>query len=219
MEHKFETLTTVLNRCSAKVADQVIAEIRAAITDAQQGNDHAATDLAEMETALHTTKAEQAAARRAKAAARRAAAKEAKEAKEATRNGSCGVASRLAAGSAEAELPAATPSPSGESRAAAFTAKMVKYLRQCPERYMLSVLNTYFNLIFTGNLVNTDDDHRFIDNFIYLARLEGLIDHAKKPTAAQAAAFLFDNPALPLPRAERRRLQRLARKTNFLKSA
>ena len=212
MEHKFETLTTVLNRCSGKVADLVIAEIRAAITDAQQGNDHAATDLAEIETAVHTTKAEQAAARRAKAAARRAAKKAAKEAaKEAVHNESCG--------EAEAELPAATPSPSGESRAAAFTAKMVKYLRQCPERYMLSVLNTYFNLIFTGNLVNTDDDHRFIDNFIYLARLEGLIDHAKKPTAAQAAAFLFDNPALPLPRSERRRLQRLARKTNFLKSA
>ena len=212
MEHKFETLTTVLNRCSAKVADQVIAEIRAAITDAQQGNDQPATDLAEMETAVHTTKAEQAAARRAKAAARRAAKKAAKEAaKEAVHNESCG--------EAEAELPAATPSPSGESRAAAFTAKMVKYLRQCPERYMLSVLNTYFNLIFTGNLVNTDDDHRFIDNFIYLARLEGLIDHAQKPTAAQAAAFLFDNPALPLPRAERRRLQRLARKTKLLKSA
>ena len=30
MEHKFEALTTVLNRCSAKVADQVIAEIRSA---------------------------------------------------------------------------------------------------------------------------------------------------------------------------------------------
>ena len=208
MEHKFETLTTVLNRCSTKVADLVIAEIRTAITDAQQGNDQPATDLAEMETAVHTTKAEQAAKRRAKAAARRAA-KEA--AKEATHNESCG--------EAEAELPAQTSTTSEEGRAEAFTAKMVKYLRQCPERYMLSVLNSYFNLIFTGNLVNTDDDHRFIDNFIYLARLEGLIDHAQKPTAAQAAAFLFDNPALPLPRAERRRLQRLARKTNFLKSA
>ena len=208
MEHKFETLTTVLNRCSTKVADLVIAEIRTAITDAQQGNDQPATDLAEMETAVHTTKAEQAAKRRAKAAARRAA-KEA--AKEATHNESCG--------EAEAELPAKTSTTSEEGRAEAFTAKMVKYLRQCPERYMLSVLNSYFNLIFTGNLVNTDDDHRFIDNFIYLARLEGLIDHAQKPTAAQAAAFLFDNPALPLPRAERRRLQRLARKTNFLKSA
>ena len=216
MEHKFETLTTVLNRCSAKVADQVIAEIRAAITDAQQGNDQPATDLAEMETAVHTTKAEQAAARRTKAAARRAAKKAAKEA---AHNEYCGVASRLAAGSAEAELPAQTSTPSEEGCAEAFTAKMVKYLRQCPERYMLSVLNSYFHLIFTGNLVNTDDDHRFIDNFIYLARLEGLIDHAQKPTAAQAAAFLFDNPALPLPRAERRRLQRLARKTNFLKSA
>ena len=209
MEHKFETLTTVLNRCSAKVADQVIAEIRAAITDAQQGNDQPATDLAEMETAVHTTKAEQAAARRAAK----------KAAKEAAHNESCGVASRLAAGSAEAELPAQTSTPSEEGCAEAFTAKMVKYLRQCPERYMLSVLNSYFNLIFTGNLVNTDDDHRFIDNFIYLARLEGLIDHAQKPTAAQAAAFLFDNPALPLPRAERRRLQRLARKTKLLKSA
>ena len=208
MEHKFETLTTVLNRCSTKVADLVIAEIRTAITDAQQGNDQPATDLAEMETAVHTTKAEQAAKRRAKAAARRAA-KEA--AKEATHNESCG--------EAEAELPAQTSTTSEEGRAEAFTAKMVKYLRQCPERYMLSVLNSYFNLIFTGNLVNADDDHRFIDNFIYLARLEGLIDHAQKPTATQAAAFLFDNPALPLPRAERRRLQRLARKTNFLKSA
>ncbi|MGN0223546.1 MAG: hypothetical protein ACI4AM_05930 [Muribaculaceae bacterium] len=213
MEHKFETLSTVLNRCSAKVADQVIAEIRAAINDAQQGNDQPAADLSNLETAVHTAKAEQAAARRAKAAERRAA-------KKIAHNESCG--------EAEAELPAAAHSPSVEDSAeaagaaevcAAFTAKMVKYLRQCPERYMLSVLNTYFNLIFTGNLVNTDDDHRFIDNFIYLARLEGLIDHAQQPTAAQAAAFLFDNPALPLPRAERRRLQRLARKTKLRKSA
>ena len=89
---------------------------------------------------------------------------------------------------------------------------MVKYLRQCPERYMLSVLNSYFNLIFTGNLVNTDDDHRFIDNFIYLARLEGLIVTELEPTIEEASTFLFDNPASPLPRAERRRLQRLARK-------
>ena len=89
---------------------------------------------------------------------------------------------------------------------------MVKYLRQCPAQHMLAVLNSYVHLLFTGNLIHSDADHRFLENFIYLARLEGIIQNDQQPTVEQAAAFLFDNPALPLPRAERRRLQRLARK-------
>ena len=36
MTHDFTTLTSVLSRCSAKVADQVIAEIRSAIDAAAQ---------------------------------------------------------------------------------------------------------------------------------------------------------------------------------------
>ena len=89
---------------------------------------------------------------------------------------------------------------------------MVKYLRRCPEQYMLSVLNSYFHLIFTGNVVDTADDHRYFDNFIYLTRSVGLIDHDVPPTTEQTFAFLCDNPALPLPRAERRERQRLMRK-------
>ena len=77
---------------------------------------------------------------------------------------------------------------------------------------MLSVLNSYTHLLLTGSFVHTDSDHRYVDNFIYLARLEGLIVTELEPTIEEASTFLFDNPASPLPRAERRRLQRLARK-------
>ena len=174
---------------------------------------------------VHQKKAEQAAARRAKAAARKAQKATEKEAAETAersesplcgsvakrqlsgaeapdaRLGSCGVASRLAAGSAEAELPATY-----------FTPEMVKYLRRCPDQYMLAVLNSYFHLIFTGNLVHTADDHRYLDNFITLTRQLGLIDNPEPPTAEQAATFIFDNPALPLPRAQRRAIERLRRK-------
>ena len=228
MTHDFTTLTTVLGRCSAKVADQVIAEIRTAINDAaQQGNTAPAATLSEVSSAIHQKKAEQAAVRRAKAAARKAqkaAEKEAQaevsiersdspqcgsvakrqlsdaEAPDA-RLGFCGVASRLAAGSAEDELPATY-----------FTPEMVKYLRRCPDQYLLSVLNSYFHLIFTGNLVHTADDHRYLDNFITLTRQLGLIDNPEPPTPEQATAFFLDNPALPLPRAQRRAIERMRRK-------
>ena len=209
MTHDFSTLASVLGRCSAKVADQVIAEIRTAINDAaNQGDNTPAANLTEVSAAIHQKKAEQAAARRAKAAARKAqkaaeeeAATDLAERSESPRCGSVAVASRLAAGSAEAELPATY-----------FTPEMVKYLRRCPDQYLLAVLNSYFHLIFTGNLVHTADDHRYLDNFITLTRNLGLIDNPEPPTAEQAAAFIFDNPALPLPRAQRRAIERLRRK-------
>ena len=235
MTHDFTTLTSVLSRCSAKVADQVIAEISNAISAAKQDDNHADEAVTEMAATVHKINAEKAAARREKAAARRAAKKAAAndsaERSESPRSGSVAVASRLAAGSAkpsgaeapdeaaarcescgeaEAELPSA--SSSGAAPCTAFTDKMVKYLRQCPAQHMLAVLNSYVHLLFTGNLIHSDADHRFLENFIYLARLESIIQNDQQPTIEQAAAFLFDNPALPLPRAERRRLQRLARK-------
>ncbi|MGN0224443.1 MAG: hypothetical protein ACI4AM_10545 [Muribaculaceae bacterium] len=191
MTHDFTTLTSVLGRCSAKVADQVIAEIRSAINDAQQGNDTPSADLTEVSVAVHKKKAEQAAARRAKAAERRAQ-------KAAAHHESCG--------EAEAELPTATTC--GD----AFTPEMVKYLRRCPDQHILSVLNSYVHLILTGQLIYTADDHRYLDNFIYLARTLGIIDNPVPPTIEQAATFLFNNPAIPLPRAERRALERAIRK-------
>ena len=156
-----------------------------------------------MAATVHKINAEKAAARREKSAVRRAA-KEAEKAaaKETARCESCG--------EAEAELP--STSSSVAAPCTAFTDKMVKYLRQCPAQQMLAVLNSYVHLLFTGNLIHSDADHRFLENFIYLARLERIIQNDQQPTMEQAAAFLFDNPALPLPRAERRRFQRLARK-------
>ncbi|MGN0224224.1 MAG: hypothetical protein ACI4AM_09410, partial [Muribaculaceae bacterium] len=188
MTHNFTTLTTVLGRCSDIVADQVIAEIRSAINTAtQEGTYIPESDLTEVSAAVHQKKAEQAAARRAKAAARKAQkaaqaadsaeqsesprptpAADSAERSESPRSGSVAVASRLAAGSgqpsgaeapdtnlgscgeAEAELPPATHSPSAENSEMAtyFTPAMVKYLRHCPDQYMLAVLNSYLHLIF-----------------------------------------------------------------------
>ena len=204
MEHNFENLASVLNRCSAKVANLVIEEVRSAINDAINGSLAPRGRLSKMSISVRKTREERAAERRAKAAERRAAKKAAKE----------------AAKQAEAELlRIASPSPLGEGRGVAaapdarhFSEKMVKYLRQCPSQQMLCVLNSYTNFLLTGSLVHTDADHRFVDNFIYLARLEGLITTEQEPTIDEASSFLFDNPASPLPRAERRRLQRLARK-------
>lgn len=228
MEHNFENLATVLNRCSAQVADQVIAEIRIAIHEATNGSLTPESRLSKMAMRVRKThteraaeRAAKAAERRAKAAERRAAKKAAKqaeqEAKEAAKQAemasvsceSCGVASRLAAGSAAAELQRIASPAEAKNH---FSEKMVKYLRQCPAQQMLSVLNSYTHLLLTGSFVHTDSDHRYVDNFIYLARLEGLIVTELEPTIEEASTFLFDNPASPLPRAERRRLQRLARK-------
>ena len=235
MKHNFTVLTSVLGRCSAKVADQVIAEIRTAINDAaNQGDNTPAANLTEVSAAIHQKKAEQAAARRTKAAERKAqkaaekeAATDSAERSESPRCGSVAVTSRLAAGSEKlsgAETPGARlgfcgvtsrlAAGSGETELPAtyFTPEMVKYLRRCPDQYLLAVLNSYFHLIFTGNLVHTADDHRYLDNFITLTRQLGLIDNPEPPTAEQAAAFIFDNPALPLPRAQRRAIERLRRK-------
>lgn len=89
---------------------------------------------------------------------------------------------------------------------------MVKYLRRCPDNYMLAVLNSYVGVLLTGNVVNTVDDARYLNNFILMAQCAGIIHRDQQPTPEQAAAFFLDNPALPLPRAERRRLQRLRAK-------
>ena len=195
-EISFENLQQALSRCGEKLATEAIAEIRTAINEAVAQ----AASAAEVDTLLRPvqTNVEAAqAARREKAAARRAAKK--------------------AAQAAQAGQQATTPVPSGESRGEAadatfFTLEMVKYLRRCPDQHMLAVLNSYLRLIFTGRLVHSDDDHRYLDNFIYLTRTLGLIDNPEPPTAEQAAAYLFDNPALPLPRADRRALERLRRK-------
>ena len=195
-EISFENLQKALSHCGEKLATEAIAEIRTAINQAVAQ----AASAAEVDTLLHPvqTNVEAAqAARREKAAARRAAKK--------------------AAQAAQADQPATTPVPSGESRGEAadatfFTLEMVKYLRRCPDQHMLAVLNSYLRLIFTGNLVHTADDHRYLDNFITLARTLGIIDNPEPPTALQAATFLFDNPALPMPRAQRRALERLRRK-------
>ncbi|MGN0224441.1 MAG: hypothetical protein ACI4AM_10535 [Muribaculaceae bacterium] len=195
----FDNLQQALSRCGEKLATEAINEIRTAINQAVA---QAAT-AAEVDTLLRpvqTTVEAAQTARREKAAARRAAQKAAQA--EATaeqskssdaRPGSCG--------EAEAELPAP-----------AFTPEMVKYLRRCPDQYMLAVLNSYIHLILTGNLIHTADDHRYLDNFITLARTLGIIDNPEPLTALQAATFLCDNPALPLPRAQRRALERLRRK-------
>lgn len=198
-EISFENLQQALSRCGEKLASEAIAEIRTAINQAVAQ----AASAAEVDTLLHPvqTNVEAAqAARRGKAAARRAAKKAAQ-----------------AEQTAQAAQPDTTPVPSGEGRGEAadatfFTLEMVKYLRRCPDQHMLAVLNSYLRLIFTGHLVHSDDDHRYLDNFIYLTRTLGLIDNPEPPTAEQAAAYLFDNPALPLPRADRRALERLRRK-------
>ena len=204
-EISFDNLQQALSRCGEKLATEAINEIRTAINQAV-AQAATATDVDTLLHPMQTTIEAAQTARREKAAARRAAKKAAQPEAEQSKSSdaslwSCGVASRLAAGSAEAEMPAA-----------AFTPEMVKYLRRCPDQYMLAVLNSYLHLILTGNLVHTADDHRYLDNFITLARTLGIIDNPEPPTALQAATFLFDNPAIPLPRAQRRAIERLRRK-------
>ena len=212
MEHNFENLATVLNRCSAQVADQVIAEIRIAIHEATNGSLTPESRLSKMAMRVRKTHTERAAERAAKAAERRAAKKAAKQAaKQAEQAEQAEMASVSceSCGEAAAELQRIASPAEAKNH---FSEKMVKYLRQCPAQQMLSVLNSYTHLLLTGSFVHTDSDHRYVDNFIYLARLEGLIVTELEPTIEEASTFLFDNPASPLPRAERRRLQRLARK-------
>ena len=198
-EISFDNLQQALSRCGEKLATEAINEIRTAINQAV-AQAATATDVDTLLHPMQTTIEAAQAARREKAAARRAAKKAAQ-----------------AAQAAQPEQPATTPVPSGEGRGEAadatfFTLEMVKYLRRCPDQHMLAVLNSYLRLIFTGNLVHTADDHRYLDNFITLARTLGIIDNPEPPTALQAATFLFDNPALPMPRAQRRALERLRRK-------
>ncbi|MGN0222623.1 MAG: hypothetical protein ACI4AM_01215 [Muribaculaceae bacterium] len=218
MEHNFENLASVLNRCSSAVADQVIAEIRIAINEANKGSQSPGCQLTKMAMRVRKTRAERAEARRAKAAERRAAKKAAKEAAKQAEAQAQPVSAQPIDSAERSESPrcssVARRQPSGAEAPYArhFSEKMVKYLRQCPAPQMLSVLNSYTHFLLTGSLIHTDSDHRYVDNFIYLARLEGLIVTEQEPTVEEASTFLFDNPASPLPRAERRRLQRLARK-------
>ena len=87
MEHNFATLTTILSRCSAKLASEALAEIRALIADAahDQSQPTEAVDTMSNEIEhIKQQKAEVRAARRAaKKAEREAAEKVAHEAQEA----------------------------------------------------------------------------------------------------------------------------------------
>ncbi len=73
MEHNFANLTTVLSRCSAKIANNVIEEIRAAINDALQGEHRSSAALTKMSFNLKKVKAERAAERAERRAAKKAA--------------------------------------------------------------------------------------------------------------------------------------------------
>lgn len=223
MTHEFTTLSSVLNRCSAKVADQLLREIRAAVRDAALGNNQASNALTHISLDMRKAREARAAERRARAAERRAAKKAAKEAaKKAAKEAQplptaeqspamqCGSVAKRQLSGAEAPVIVSVSFPDGE----AFSDKMVDFLRRCPAQQMRSVLNSYTNLLCTGSLTIPANDHdrQFLDNFLYLARIEGRIESDQEPTVQQTAAFIFENPALPLPRAERRRIERLHRK-------
>lgn len=211
MTHEFSTLSTILARCGEKVAKQALEEIKAAVNQAVAE----ATTPAEVDAAfdpLATSITTARAARRAKSAARRAA-KKAQEATEPSQQvlGTCSES----CGEAEAEQPVTSPSPSGVGwgEASYITPAMVQYLRRCPDAYLLQVLNTYIHLIRTGNLIFAADDRRYISNFLLLARYAGIIVHEDAPiTPQEITNYFLDNPALPLPRAQRRALERAQRR-------
>lgn len=222
MTHEFTTLSSVLNRCSAKVADQLLREIRAAVRDAALGNNQASNALTHISLDMRKAREARAAERRARAAkkvakevAKEAAKKAAKETQplptaEQSIAMQCGSVAKRQLSGAEAPVIASVTFPDSE----AFSDKMVDFLRRCPAQQMRSVLNSYTNLLCTGSLTIPANDHdrQFLDNFLYLARIEGRIESDQEPTVQQTAAFIFENPALPLPRAERRRIERLHRK-------
>ena len=204
MTQNFSTLSIILARCGEKIANQALEEIKAAVKQAvAQASTPAEVDtaFAPLSTTITTAKA----TRAAKAAARRAAKKaqkptlptEAKIAKEAN----------MATQAIQAtEQPAAAPD-------SYLTPAMVQYLRHCPDDYLLQVLNTYIHLLRTGNLIFPADDCRYINNFLLLARSAGIIAHPDAPiTQDEITNYFFNNPALPIPRAQRRALERARRR-------
>ncbi|MGN0224257.1 MAG: hypothetical protein ACI4AM_09585 [Muribaculaceae bacterium] len=203
MTQEFSNLSIILARCGEKIANQALEEIKAAVNQAVA---QAATP-AEVDTAfapLSTTITTAKATRAAKAAARRAAkkaqelAEPAQQAPADTRCESCG--------EAEAEQPAAAPDTY-------LTPAMVQYLRRCPDDYLLQVLTTYIHLLRTGNLIFLADDRRYINNFLLLARSAGIIAHPDAPiTPDEITNYFLNNPALPIPRAQRRALERAQRR-------
>lgn len=202
IEFNFENLSQALSRCGEKVANEAINEIKEAIVKAV-AEGATVTDVDALLEPVQTTITAAQVIRRGKVAARRAAKKAAKEASHAEKSDTqrCGsLASRQSTGAKESDC------------STYFNADMVKYLRRCPDNYMLAVLNSYVGVLLTGNVVNTVDDARYLNNFILMAQCAGIIHRDQQPTPEQAAAFFLDNPALPLPRAERRRLQRLRAK-------
>ena len=200
MTHDFSTLSTILARCGEKVANQALEEIKAAVNQAVAE----ATTPAEVDAAfdpLATTITTARAARRAKSAAHRAA-KKAQEPTEPTESTEAKIATQATQAQEASEVPDTYLTPA-----------MVQYLRRCPDAYLLQVLNTYIHLIRTGNLIFAADDRRYISNFLLLARSAGIIAHEDAPiTPQEITNYFLDNPALPLPRAQRRALERAQRR-------
>lgn len=209
MTHEFSTLSTILARCGEKVANQVLEEIKAAVNQAVAE----ATTPAEVDAAfdpLATSITTARAARRAKSAARRAA-KKAQEAIQATESTEAKIAKSAKLAKSANMATQANQAP--EVPDAYITPAMVQYLRRCPDAYLLQVLNTYIHLIRTGNLIFAADDRRYISNFLLLARYAGIIVHEDAPiTPQEITNYFLDNPALPLPRAQRRALERAQRR-------
>lgn len=207
MTQEFTNLSIILARCGEKIANQALEEIKAAVNQAVA---QAATP-AEVDTAfatLSTTITTAKATRAAKAAARRAA----KKAQKPTLPTEAKIATQAIQAT---EQPVTFPSPSEEGQGGAtyLTPAMVQYLRRCPDDYLLQVLTTYIHLLRTGNLIFLADDRRYINNFLLLARSAGIIAHPDAPiTPDEITNYFFNNPALPIPRAQRRALERAQRR-------
>ena len=191
-ENSFENLSQVFARCGEKVANLALAELQSAINQAVAAHASQA-DVEAIFEPVRSSITEAKAERRA----RRIAAKAKKQAKAPADN----KPSVAAPASAEAEKPAE-----------AVTSDMVKYLRRCPDNYMLQVLNSYIHLLLTGALVDTSDDPRYLRHFITMARASKIIDNPQPASIDDLTDFFFDNPALPMPRAQRRQFERDLRK-------
>ena len=72
MEHNFATLTTILSRCSAKLANEALAEIRAAIADAAHDHCQPTEAVDTMSNEIDHIKQQKAEARAARRAAKKA---------------------------------------------------------------------------------------------------------------------------------------------------
>lgn len=229
MEHNFATLTSILSRCSAKLANEAIAEIRAAIADAAHDECQPAAAVDQMSEAITNIKAKQAEAR----AARRAAKKAEKAEREAaaqpqpafvediSRDQACCTLGRMAQpkpypeacdGEAEATIrrAAALQLDADDQPTAApgfINRQMAGYLKRCTEENIQTIVNSYIQLLFTG-CVNVPGDPRYLSNFILLARAYGIVTTGSAISPEQLDQYLHSNPVMPLNRAQRRRLQR-----------